>query len=82
MPFKGKSLPLFFEEDCRNIPAQSTIKHCAVMEFQMIEQSVFGEQLREAVRAGRGRNPEYGKRKLTCQSQEAGTNTRQASAAK
>lgn len=45
-------------------------------------QSVFGEQLREAVRAGRGRNPEYGKRKLTCQSQDTGTNPRQASAAK
>ncbi len=43
MPFKGKSLPLFFFADCRNIPAQSTIKHCAVMEFQMIEQSAFDE---------------------------------------
>lgn len=43
MPFKGKSLPLFFFADCRNIPAQSTIKHCMTMEFQMIEQSAFDE---------------------------------------
>lgn len=40
---QGKSLPLFFFADCRNIPAQSTIKHCMTMEFQMIEQSAFDE---------------------------------------
>ena len=33
MPFKGKSLPLFFFADCRNIPAQSTIKHCAAVSY-------------------------------------------------
>ena len=33
---QGKSFPLLFFADCRNIPAQSTIKHCAVMELSLI----------------------------------------------
>ena len=41
---------MFFFADCRNIPGQSTIKHCAVMEFQMIEQRLTAEEVCRALR--------------------------------